>query len=71
MIYNGNMKVIVINPPMVQQNTVYPSGAYLSAFFKSLNCDVLWQDLNIKLFYNIFFFKNLFIIYFLKSPIIT
>ena len=54
MIYNGNMKVIVINPPMVQQNTVYPSGAYLSAFFKSLNCDVLWQDLNIKLFYKIF-----------------
>lgn len=48
------MKVIIINPPMVQQNTVYPSGAYLSAFFKSLGCEVFWQDLNIKLFYQIF-----------------
>lgn len=48
------MKVIIINPPMVQQNTVYPSGAYLSSFFKTLGCEVLWQDLNIKLFYEIF-----------------
>lgn len=52
--YNEDMKVVIINPPMVQQNTVYPSGAYLSAYFKSLGCQVLWQDLNIKLFYKIF-----------------
>ena len=30
------MKVIIIQPPLVQLNTPYPSGAYLSAFFKKL-----------------------------------
>ena len=35
------MKVIIIQPPLVQLNTPYPSGAYLSAFFKKLaeGCD--------------------------------
>ena len=30
------MKVVIIQPPLVQLNTPYPSGAYLSAFFKKL-----------------------------------
>ena len=33
------MKVIIIQPPLVQLNTPYPSGAYLSAFFKKLAAD--------------------------------
>lgn len=48
------MKIIVINPPLLQQNTAYPSGAYLSAFFKKMGHEPLWQDLNISLFYKIF-----------------
>lgn len=48
------MKILIINPPLLQQNTAYPSGAYLSAFFKKMGCEVLWQDLNISLFYKIF-----------------
>ena len=46
--------VIIINPPMVQLNTPYPSGAYLGAFFKSQGCNTRWYDLNIDLFYSIF-----------------
>ncbi len=30
------MDIVLINSPLVQLNTPYPSGAYLSAFFKSL-----------------------------------
>lgn len=48
------MNVIILQPPIVQLNTVYPSGAYLSAFFKQLDCQTEWIDLNIKLFYKIF-----------------
>ncbi len=48
------MNVIIINSPVVQPNTPYPSGAYLSAFFKSLNHQASWYDLNIDLFYSIF-----------------
>ena len=38
----------------MQLNTPYPSGAYLGAFFKKLNLDVHWDDLNIDLYYSIF-----------------
>ena len=48
------MNVLILQPPLMQLNTAYPSGAYLSAFFKSQNCPTKWLDLNIKLFYEIF-----------------
>lgn len=48
------MKILVITPPLVQLNSPYPSGAYLSAFFKQNKMDSLWCDLNIELFYSIF-----------------
>ncbi len=48
------MNVLILQPPLMQLNTAYPSGAYLSAFFKSQNCQTKWLDLNIKLFYEIF-----------------
>ena len=48
------MNVLILQPPIVQMNTVYPSGAYLSAFFKKLGCKVRWMDLNVLLFYRIF-----------------
>ena len=53
------MNVIVINPPLVQLNTPYPSGAYLTAFFKGLKFSSKWYDLNIDLFYSIFSKKGL------------
>jgi len=48
------MNVVIITPPLVQLNTPYPSGAYLSAFFKKCGCNAMWYDLNIDLFYSIF-----------------
>ncbi|MCR5319112.1 MAG: radical SAM protein [Treponema sp.] len=42
-------KAIIIQPPLVQLNTAYPSGAYLSAFFKSQNVCSSWHDLSIAL----------------------
>ena len=48
------MQVLIITPPLVQLNSPYPSGAYLSSFFKSQGYQTLWQDLNIKLYYSIF-----------------
>ena len=54
------MKTIIITPPVVQFNTPYPSGAYLKAFFTHADGgglaaeDACWQDLNIRLFYEIF-----------------
>lgn len=50
-------KIIIIQPPLVQLNTPYPSGAYLSAFFRSQLPDsvpVVWHDLSIALFRRIF-----------------
>lgn len=38
----------------MQLNTAYPSGAYLSAFFKNQGCKTAWFDLNISLFDAIF-----------------
>ena len=48
------MNVLILQPPVMQLNTAYPSGAYLSAFFRSLGCTVQWRDLNIELFDAIF-----------------
>ena len=48
------MNVLILQPPIAQLNTAYPSGAYLSAFFKSLGHTTKWLDLNIALFYEIF-----------------
>lgn len=48
------MKVLIIQPPLIQLNTAYPSGAYLYSFFKKLNHQVKWYDLSIELFYKIF-----------------
>lgn len=48
------MKVLTIIPPIMQLNTAYPSGAYLTAFFKTEGCEASWCDLNIRLFYELF-----------------
>lgn len=48
------MKVLILQPPIVQLNTAYPSGAYLSSFFKNQNCTATWMDLSQKLYYEIF-----------------
>ena len=51
------MKIVIIQPPFVQLNSPYPSGAYLSNFFKQnfgLSGSVKWLDLSIQLFDSIF-----------------
>lgn len=48
------MKVLTVIPPIIQLNTVYPSGAYLTSFFKSQGLDASQKDLNIALFYQLF-----------------
>ncbi len=58
------MKTIIIQPPLVQLNSPYPSGAYLSSFFRlnenndggpdGSSSSVLWLDLSIKLVRRIF-----------------
>ena len=53
------MNVIVVQPPLVQLNTAYPSGAYLSAFFKDLGFDCRWFDLSEALFSSVFSAKGL------------
>lgn len=53
------MNVLILQPPILQSNTVYPSGAYLSAFFKSRGCETKWIDLNILLFDEIFSSRGL------------
>lgn len=64
------MKVFILQPPITQFNTVYPSGAYLSGFFKLIETQkpgvingVKWKDLNIKLFEKIFSQEGLKIIF--------
>ncbi|MCQ2611293.1 MAG: radical SAM protein [Treponema sp.] len=47
-------KVLVIQPPLVQLNTAYPSGAYLNSFFKNQGLESKWYDLSIELFNEIF-----------------
>ena len=54
------LNTIIIQPPLVQLNTPYPSGAYLSSFFKTVYKDykiqgtVKWLDLSTELFHEIF-----------------
>lgn len=48
------MKVLTIIPPLVQVNAPYPSGAYLTSFFKAEGYEASWLDLSIELFYEIF-----------------
>jgi hypothetical protein len=48
------MNVFTIIPPLVQLNAPYPSGAYLTSFFKKEGHDAHWADLSIELFYEIF-----------------
>lgn len=48
------MKIVVITSPLVQLNSPYPSGAYLTSFFKMRGHECCWKDLSIELFYSIF-----------------
>ena len=48
------MNVLTIIPPLVQLNSPYPSGAYLTSFFKSVGQNAHWADFSIELFYEIF-----------------
>ncbi|MCR5725350.1 MAG: radical SAM protein [Treponema sp.] len=50
------MNVLILQPPVMQLNTVYPSGAYLASFFRTQPAvkTVHWRDLNIELFYELF-----------------
>lgn len=45
---------LILQPPLVQLNTPYPSGAYLSAFFKREGSSSKWYDLSIALISSIF-----------------
>ena len=57
------MRIEIIQPPMIQINTPYPSGAYLSAFFKEIQkkipqiSSVHWTDMG-NLLFNYLFSKN-------------
>lgn len=60
------MRIIILQPPLVQLNTPYPSGAYLSAFFRKLKEeafpfieDVKWYDFSEKVFNSLFSKKGL------------
>ena len=53
------MNVVIIQPPLVQLNTAYPSGAYLCSFFRHLGYSATWYDMSIKLFSSIFCKKGL------------
>ncbi|MCI6322261.1 hypothetical protein, partial [Treponema porcinum] len=54
------LNTVIIQPPLVQLNTPYPSGAYLRAFFTALYEEtktegaVEWLDLSNALFHRIF-----------------
>lgn len=48
------MNVAVIQPPLLQLNTPYPSGAYLKSFFDMTGNNSVWYELNICLFEKIF-----------------
>ena len=53
------MNVLIITPPLVQLNAPYPSGAYLSSFFKKLGNNTKWLDLSIELVHEIFSYCGL------------
>ena len=46
--------VLIIQPPLVQLNAPYPSGAYLSSFFRSQGANAKWYDFSSALFRAIF-----------------
>ena len=48
------MNVIVIQPPLVQLNSPYPSGAYLKSFFNKNGHNAVWHDLSVQLVHSIF-----------------
>lgn len=54
------LNTIIIQPPLVQLNTPYPSGAYLKAFFQELYTknelqgSAAWYDLSTELFHKVF-----------------
>lgn len=48
------MNVIVIQPPLVQLNSPYPSGAYLKSFFNRNGHNAVWLDLSVQLIHSIF-----------------
>lgn len=48
------MNVIVIQPPLVQLNSPYPSGAYLKSFFNRNGHNAVWLDLSVQLVHSIF-----------------
>ena len=54
------INTVIIQPPLVQLNSPYPSGAYLLSFFKSeyekrnLSGSVEWLDLSNDFFHSIF-----------------
>ena len=48
------MRTLIIQPPLVQLNTAYPSGAYLKSFFESQSIEAKWFDFSIELFHEIF-----------------
>ena len=48
------MNVIVIQPPLVQLNSPYPSGAYLKSFFNGNGHNAVWLDLSVRLVHSIF-----------------
>lgn len=62
------MNVIIIQPPLVQLNTPYPSGAYLCSFFKHNGHNAKWYDLSNKLFYKIFSREGLTKLFSLSIP---
>ena len=63
------MKVVIIQPPLMQFNSPYPSGAYLKGFFNQLKeennkslltiDEVEWHELNNAFFHNLFCSKGL------------
>lgn len=56
------MHVVIIQSPLVQLNSPYPSGAYLASFFRSFSKrpegrsieSVIWKDFSNELFHRIF-----------------
>ncbi len=52
--YYIGMNVVIIQPPLVQLNTAYPSGAYLASFFRQAGHSVQWHDMSIQLFSHLF-----------------
>ena len=69
------MHVVIIQPPLVQLNSPYPSGAYLASFFRTFSKlpegssieSVVWKDFSIELFHRIFSPEGLELIFFQRT----